>query len=222
MDNVSDADRMPTRRFQADPGTIRMIIDYPFDEADRFPADDVRRVHEISGQLGEEDTIVWLPHFLSEDRKTDLSTLIVINYLLERDRLSQVTPNLTTDDRHHAKTQLESRRSALTATLREALRRAYGVISATDDDLGPRAAEQVLTLARDLVLRIQGRPGNANGVRRLLWSAARPIASHRIQTLIRTGAGWLSSPMSSTSSSAWSSRRPRTRSAATKCRATTS
>ena len=70
MDNVSDADRMPTRRFQADPGTIRVIIDYPFDEADRFPADDVRRVHEISGQLGEEDTIVWLPHFLSEDRKT--------------------------------------------------------------------------------------------------------------------------------------------------------
>ncbi len=159
MDNVSDADRMPTRRFQADPGTIRMIIDYPFDEAGRFPADDIRRVHELSGQLGEEDTIVWLPHFLSEDRKTDLSTLIVINYLLERDRLGQVTPNLTTDDRHHAKTQLESRRSALTATLREALRRAYGVISATDDDLGPRAAEQVLSLARDLVLRIQGGQG---------------------------------------------------------------
>jgi len=159
MDNVSDADRMPTRRFQADPGTIRMIIDYPFDEADRFPADDVRRVHELSGQLDEEDTIVWLPHFLSDDRKTDLSTLIVINYLLERDRLGEVTPNLTTDDRHHAKTQLESRRSALTATLREALRRAYGVISATDDDLGPRAAEQVLTLARDLALRIQGGQG---------------------------------------------------------------
>lgn len=159
MDNVSDQDRMPSRRFQADPGTIRMIIDYPFDEADRFPADDVRRVHEISGQLGEEDTIVWLPHFLSEDRKGDLSTLIVLNYLLERDRLGEVTPNLTTEDRHHAKTQLESRRSALTATLREALRRAYGVISATDDDLGPRAAEQVLALARDLLLRIQGGQG---------------------------------------------------------------
>ena len=83
---------------------------------------------------------------LSEDRKADLSTLIVINYLLERDRLTQVTPNLTTEDRHHAKTQLESRRSALAATLREALRRAYGVISATDDDLGPRAAEQPVTV----------------------------------------------------------------------------
>jgi hypothetical protein len=175
MDNVSDADRMPTRRFQADPGTIRMILDYPFDEADRFPADDIRRVHELRGQLGEEDTIVWLPHFLSEDRKTDLSTLIVINYLLERDRISQVTPNLTTDDRHHAKTQLESRRSALIATLREALRRAYGVISATDDDLGPRAAEQALTLARDLVLRIQG----GQGIRTAFDGCCSQLLTHR-------------------------------------------
>jgi hypothetical protein len=175
MDNVSDPDRMPTRKFQADPGTIRMILDYPFDDADRYPADDVRRVHDIRGQLGEEDTIIWLPHFLSEDRKADLSTLIVISYLLERDRLAQVTPNLSTEDRHHAKTQLESRRSALTATLREALRRAYGVISATDEDLGPRAAEQVLTLIRDLPLRIQG----GQGMRKALDGCCSQLLSHR-------------------------------------------
>ena len=175
IDNVSDPDRMPTMRFQADPGTIRMIMDYPFDAGNRFPADDVRRVHELKGQLGEENTIVWLPHFLSEDRKADLSTLIVINYLLERDRLTQVTPNLTTEDRHHAKTQLESRRSALTATLREALRRAYGVISATDDDLGPRAAEQVLALARDLDPRIQG----GQGMRTAFEGCCAQLLSHR-------------------------------------------
>ena len=159
IDNVSDPDRMPTMRFAADPGTIRMIMDYPFDDGDWFPADDVRRVHELKGQLGDQDTIVWLPHFLSEDRKADLSSLIVIDYLLERDRLAQVAPNLTAEDRHHAKTQLESRRSALTATLREALRRAYGVISATDEDLGPRASEQVLALVRDLDTRIQAGQG---------------------------------------------------------------
>jgi len=159
MDNVSDPDRMPTKRFQADPGIIRMIIDYPWDEGDRFPADDVRRVHELRGQLGEEDTLTWLPHFLSENRKGDLSTLIVINYLLERDRLAEATPNLTAEDRHHARTQLESRRSALTATIRVALRRAYGVIGPNDEDLGPRAPEQVLALARDLAPRIQGGQG---------------------------------------------------------------
>jgi hypothetical protein len=175
MDNVSDPGRMPTRKFQADPGTIRMIIDYPFDDADRYPADDVRRVHELRGQLGEEDTIIWLPHFLSEDRKADLSTLIVISYLLERDRLAQVTPNLTPEDRHHAKTQLESRGSALAATLREALRRAYGVIGATDEDLGPRASEQVLTLARDLVPRIAG----GQGMRTAFDGCCGQLLSHR-------------------------------------------
>ena len=93
MDNVRDPERMPTRRFQADPGTIRMIIDYPFDDGDRFPAEDVMRVHEVTEQLGDEDTLVWLPHFLSDERKADLSTLIVINYLLERDRLSRGHPD---------------------------------------------------------------------------------------------------------------------------------
>ena len=35
MDNVRDADRMPSARFQADPGTIRLIIDYPSTRATR-------------------------------------------------------------------------------------------------------------------------------------------------------------------------------------------
>ena len=88
---------------------------------------------------------------------------------------AQVTPNLTTEDRHHAKTQLENRRSALAATLREALRRAYGVISATDEDLGPRAAEQVLTFARDLDLRIQG----GQGMRTAFDGCCSQLLTHR-------------------------------------------
>jgi hypothetical protein len=155
MENVSDSERTPTRRFQADPSTIRMVIDYPFDEGTRYPVDDVIRVNELKDQLGDENTIIWLPHFLSDDRKADLSTLIVINFLLERDRLTEVTQDWVADDRHHARTQLESRRSALTVRLREAIRRAYGVNSPDDADLGPRAAEQVMTLARGLEPRIQ-------------------------------------------------------------------
>ena len=148
MDNVRDEERMPSAKFQANPGTLRMVIDYPFDEGNRSPAEDVRRVHDLKAQLGDEDTLVWLPHFLSGDRLADLSTLIVINYVLERDRLAEVTPTWTADDRHHARTQLESRRGALTVRLKEALRRAYGVLSPDDADLGARAIEQVLTLAR--------------------------------------------------------------------------
>jgi hypothetical protein len=154
MDNVRDDERMPSGSFQPDPGTIRMVIDYPFDAGNFSPADDVNRVRRLQAQLGDEDTLIWLPHFLSDDRKADMSALIVINYVLERDRLTEVTPTLTVDDRHRARTQLDSRRSALTARLREALRRAYGVAMPDEADLGARASDHVLTLARDIEPRI--------------------------------------------------------------------
>lgn len=167
MDNVCDDVRMPPRRFQPDPGTIRMIIDYPFDAGGRYPADDVRRVRDLQAD-SDEDTIVWLPHFLSEDRVGDLSTLIVINYLLERDRLAEATATLTADDRHHARQQLQSRQSALTARLTEALRRAYGVAGPDDGaDLGPPSEEQVMTLARGLRLSLQIGQGFHDAFQRL-------------------------------------------------------
>jgi hypothetical protein len=154
MENASDPDRMSIRRFAANPATIRMILDYPFDEGGRFPSDDVIRVNQVRLQLGDEDTLVWLPHFLSDERISNLSDLIVINYLLERDRLAEATPNLTVEDRYHARGQLESRKSALTSRLREALRRAYHVNSPEDADLGTRAPEFVMTLVRGLAPRI--------------------------------------------------------------------
>jgi hypothetical protein len=175
MDNVRDEERMPSTRFQADPDTIRVIVDYPFDTGNFGPAEDVNRVHELQAKLGDGDTLVWLPHFLSEDRKADLSALIVINYLLERDRLAEVTPLWTAEDRHHARTQLESRRSALTSRLTEALRRAYGVASPDDADLGTRAADQVLTLARGLEPRIAA----GQGMRGAFEGFCGQLLSHR-------------------------------------------
>jgi len=169
LENASDADRMSVRRFAADPGTIRMIIDYPFDEGGRFPSDDVIRVNQVREQLSNEDTLVWLPHFLSDERISNLSDLIVINYLLERDRLAEATPNLTVEDRYHARSQLESRKSALASRLREALRRAYHVNSAEDADLGTRAPEFVLTLARGLTPRIQAGQGLRGAFDRLCF-----------------------------------------------------
>lgn len=169
MDNVRDRDRVPSARFQADPDTLRMIVDYPFDEGNYSPADDILRIHELQDQLGDQATLVWLPHFLAEERLIDLSNLVVINYVLERDRLAELTPNLTADDRHHARTQLDSRRSALIARLREALRRVYGVISPDPADIGKRADEQVLALMRGLEPRIQLGQGLRGAFERLCF-----------------------------------------------------
>jgi hypothetical protein len=162
MDNVCDEVRMPVKRFAADPGTIRVVIDFPFDPEGRYPADDAVRVNTVREQLADENTIIWLPHFLSEERMEDLSDLVVINHLLERpDRIEQATQSWTADDRYHARTQLDSRRSALTARISEALRRAYHVNSPEAADLGPRApeGEHVMTLARGLELRLPAGQG---------------------------------------------------------------
>jgi hypothetical protein len=169
IDNVRDRDRMPSAKFSADPGTLRLILDFPFDEGNHSPADDILRVHDLQAHLGDEATLIWLPHFLSEDRKADLSNLVVINHVLERDRLAELTPNLTADDRHHARTQLDSRRSALTVRLRESLRRAYGVNSPDQADLGSRADEQVLSLQPGLEPRIQAGQGLRGALERLCF-----------------------------------------------------
>ena len=93
----------------------------------------------------------------------------MINYVLERDRLTEVTPTWTADDRHHARTQLDSRRSALTARLREALRRAYGVSSHDGADLGPLANEPVMTLVRGLEPRMLAGQGLRSAFERLCF-----------------------------------------------------
>ena len=137
MGNVRDEERMPVKQFQANEGTIRLIIDYPFDEARPLPGR--RRAPRQPDQGPARETRTRWSGCRTSCPTTgiaDLSNLIVINYLLERDRLAEVTPNLTADDRYHARTQLDSRRSALTSRLSEALRRAYGVSSPDDADLG--------------------------------------------------------------------------------------
>jgi hypothetical protein len=166
LDNVFDRDRMPSARFAADPDTIRLVMDLPFDDG-HYPSDHRNRVNELRGQL-DEHTIVWLAHFLSDDRKADLSSLIRINYILQRDRLAEMRPNFTVEERHHARVQLESRRAALLTRLREALRRTYGVGQPEDADLGPRVDDQVLSLTHGYEPRVQAGQGLQTALHRLV------------------------------------------------------
>ena len=154
VENVRDKERLPRAEFVPDEaGAVRVVMDYPVDPG-FYPSDALNRVRGLRDELSGEATLVWFAHFLSEERKTDLSNLVVINYVLERDRLQDLTPNLTADDRYHARAQLESRRSALLVRLREALKRAYGVNSPEDSDLGSLADEQVLAFEPGLEPRI--------------------------------------------------------------------
>ncbi|MCX9191369.1 phage resistance protein [Carbonactinospora thermoautotrophica] len=152
--NIRDAERLPSEAFTpSEPGAIRVVIDYPFDEGNFGPADDRNRVLELQAEGKHPMTVCWLPAFLSEERLGDLGELVVISYVLQRDRLDELAAHYTAEERHHARTQLESRRSALTTRLREALKRAYGVASHDPADLGRLPDEHVMCLDSSLEIK---------------------------------------------------------------------
>jgi hypothetical protein len=152
--NVRDPEVAETTFAPEAPGALRVIVDYPFDEGTHTPAEDRHRVWTLRDRLDKPLTLVWLPSFLSRERLEDLGDLVRISYVLERrDRLDELTPALTADDRHHARTQLESRRAALTNKIKEALKRAYGTASADDTDLGARAEDHIMALDSQLEIR---------------------------------------------------------------------
>ena len=169
--NVRDEDNLPWQQFEpSEPGAIRIITDYPFDEGNHSPAEDVNRVkRRLPAQLDGVATLVWLPHFLSARRLDDLSDLIVISHVLRPGVLEDLTPNLTAEDRHHARLQLDSRQAALAARLRDAIKRAYGVASQEDEDLGARTDTHVLSLDAGVEPRPQVGQGLGTALRGLCY-----------------------------------------------------
>ncbi|MEV4675247.1 phage resistance protein [Actinomadura sp. NPDC049382] len=153
--NVRDRERLPDAQFEPEmPDALRVIVDYPFDEGDKGPAEDRRRLRELQEKPDPPLTLAWVPSFLSRARLMELGDLIRINYLLERtDRLDELTATLTANDREHARTQLRNRQAALRDKLLAALRRAYGLASPEEADLGARSEDPVIALDSRLELR---------------------------------------------------------------------
>jgi hypothetical protein len=167
--NIRDQDKLSDSQFEPDaPDALRMVVDYPFDEGNHSPAEDHHRLRELQERLDRPLTLAWVPSFLSRERMTELGDLVRINHVLERrDRLDELTPTLTGEDRHHARTQLNSRQAALTTRMLEALRRAYGLASPEDTDLGARSDEPVIALDSRLELRPPAGLGFGDALARL-------------------------------------------------------
>jgi hypothetical protein len=136
------------------PDAIRVVIDYPFDEGNYGPAEDRNRVYQLRDRLPQPLTMVWLPSFLADDRLADLGELVKIRYVLEgQNRLVELVPYWSPEDRQRARGILDSRRSALTTRLRDALRKAYGLASPDPADLGAQADEHLMALDSRLHIR---------------------------------------------------------------------
>ncbi|MEW5659283.1 hypothetical protein ABGT92_28670 [Streptomyces cinereoruber] len=141
--NVRDPRKVPDEQFTpATPGNIRFVVDYPFDEYDGFLSDDYQRVERLKSEGLSAPTLVWLPHFFSEQRKAQLGRLMRIDFLLERNRLDEYTRNYAPDDRIKARRQLELGRETLTRALVEALGEVYGITLAKQETVAARVTDE--------------------------------------------------------------------------------
>ena len=127
-----------------------VVIDYPFDEAGKTPADDKAVLQDASRRLPKgAKTLVWLPNHLSQQSLKDLGDLVIINYLLSGSRLDGYTGHLNSLEKQEAKKLLETRKSALERKTLNALEVAYGVSAAMPNAIqryfeGP--GDQVISL----------------------------------------------------------------------------
>lgn len=126
--NVRDTADLPDLQFSPGvDGRVRFVLDYPFDVAGKYPSDDVHRVNRLRRAGFDAATVVWLPHFLSEQKMAQLGRLLKIQYLLDRDRLDDHAAHMSTDDRMRVRQQLMAQGANLSSQLGVALHQAYGI-----------------------------------------------------------------------------------------------
>ncbi|MFZ0160084.1 MAG: hypothetical protein WAL50_13735 [Kineosporiaceae bacterium] len=131
--NVRDAGWLTEDHFRAGAGCWRVVIDHPFDDAGHSSSEDLDRLDRLMAGGVREQTVVWLPRFLSEDRMREVRRLVVLDWLLggSGDRWTTHADHLSEVDRVQARAILESQRTALRDGLRRAVQEAYGAASPT-------------------------------------------------------------------------------------------
>ncbi|MEU2263609.1 hypothetical protein ABZ557_25795 [Streptomyces sp. NPDC019645] len=134
--NVRDT-HLPDDEFAPQqPGNLRIVFDYPFDDGDHGPVDDLQRVDRLRRAGRTEPTLVWLPDFFSEQTSRQLGRLLKINYLLERDRLDEHTATRPAEERAQIRNQLKASRDNISGHLTEALLQLYGINRAEPEIVG--------------------------------------------------------------------------------------
>jgi hypothetical protein len=152
-----------------------LVVDFPFDEQGRTPADDRARVEAFRETEAPTNTIVWIPAFLSRVSLNELKQLILIDHVLAGDRLVTYTAHLTQTERESARVLLENQRSQLNAKLRMVLEGAYGVgrevEQSIDTALEHPPADRFQSLDPTLKLQPPVGPTMAEAVRQMVDQA---------------------------------------------------
>jgi hypothetical protein len=149
--NVRDASWLTEDHFRARPGTWRIVVDHPFDEAGHNAAEDLARVDALVDGGLQSRTIVWLPRFLSEERMRDLRRLVVLDWLLggTGEHWASHADHLSEVDRVTARAILDSQRTALREGIRRSLQESYGAAAPTSGTLVQDASHDRVLVCLD-------------------------------------------------------------------------
>lgn len=132
---------MTDDRLRGRSGAWSVVLDFPFDEANFSPNDDLARLAEYRG--GDTRTLVWLPSFLSNKALADLGRLVVLEYILQGERFDNYAGHLSYVDRVQAKALARNQLDQLRIKLRSQLEVAYGISSEPRDAVNnPLTADQ--------------------------------------------------------------------------------
>ncbi|MEP7124754.1 MAG: hypothetical protein ABJE95_27750 [Byssovorax sp.] len=116
----------------------RLIVDYPFDEKDFGPNDDLRVLDELVERTQGTWTLVWLPSFFSRTMNDQLGELVVLEHILEsKETERQAVAHLSVENQARALLDLRNLRSQKTSRLVNALEQAYGLSRPREGDLDP-------------------------------------------------------------------------------------
>jgi len=116
---------MTDDRLRGRSGAWSVVLDFPFDDANFGPADDLARLGTYRG--GDTQTLVWLPSFLSNKALTDLGRLVVLDYILQGERFDNYATHLSFVDRVQAKALARNQFEQLRHKLKSQLEVAYGI-----------------------------------------------------------------------------------------------
>lgn len=135
-------------RLRGTDGTWTVILDFPFDEPNRTPADDLARLDRFNGDGSQ--TLIWLPSFLSEKAQKDLGRLVVLDYILTGERFNDYAGHLAQVDRVQARSLAKNQRDMLLQRMKQILEVAYGIAQEPRDAVDQRlpTSDQFRTLDR--------------------------------------------------------------------------